>query len=136
MTPDGAPVGSGLSTAPGIASSMHRRRRLRPTKLLAPLVSLAIVVGVFWYFLPQFTSISDVRDSIRSMSGWQVGVLALAAVWTLATYWFVMFSTMPGLTPRQAAVVTESTTAVANTLPGGGAVGIAMSYSMYSSWGF
>jgi putative heme transporter len=99
-------------------------------------MSLAIVVAVFWYFLPQFTSISAVWASARSMSWWQLGVLALAAMWNLATYWFVMVSTMPGLTHRQAAVVTESSTAVANTIPGGGAVGIAMSYTMYSSWGF
>ena len=33
-------------------------------------------------------------------------------------------------------MVTESSTAVSNTVPGGGAIGIAMSYGMYSSWGF
>jgi putative heme transporter len=43
---------------------------------------------------------------------------------------------MPGLKLRQAAVVTESSTAVANTVPAGGAIGIAMSYAMYGSWGF
>jgi len=57
-------------------------------------------------------------------------------LWNLATYWLVMVATMPGLTYPQAAVVTESSTAVSNTLPGGGAIGIALSYTMYSSWGF
>jgi uncharacterized membrane protein YbhN (UPF0104 family) len=32
--------------------------------------------------------------------------------------------------------VTQSSTAVSNTIPGGGALGIGMSYAMYSSWGF
>jgi uncharacterized membrane protein YbhN (UPF0104 family) len=99
-------------------------------------VSVAIIVAVFWYFLPQFTSISAVWTSIRSMSWWQMSLLALVAIWNLATYWIVMVSTMPGLTYGQAAVVAESSTAVSNTIPGGGAVGIAMSYAMYSSWGF
>jgi putative heme transporter len=110
------------------------RRRVR--SVLSALVSVAIVVAVFWKFLPQFTSISAVWSSVRAMTSVEVATLALAAVWNLATYLFVMVSTMPGLTYPQAAVVTESSTAVANTVPAGGAVGIAMSYAMYDSWGF
>jgi uncharacterized membrane protein YbhN (UPF0104 family) len=125
-----------VSTTPDTPTAAARRRWQRAMRIAAPLVSLAIVALVFWYFLPQFTSISAVWASIRSMSSWQLGLLALAALWNLATYWFVMVSTMPGLTYGQAAVVTESSTAVSNTIPGGGALGIAMSYSMYSSWGF
>jgi putative heme transporter len=124
-----------VSTTPS-APTVARRRRPRLRQVLGPLVSVAIIVGVFWYFLPQFTSISAVWASIRSMTWWQMSLLALAAMWNLATYWIVMVATMPGLTYRQASVVTESSTAVSNTLPAGGAVGIAMSYSMYSSWGF
>ena len=125
-----------VSTTPESPAAVPGRRGLRWTRILAPLVSVAIVVAVFWYFLPQFTSISAVWASIRSMTSLELGLLALAALWNLATYWFVMVSTMPGLTHRQAAVVTESSTAVSNTVPGGGAIGIAMSYGMYSSWGF
>ena len=125
-----------VSTTSDTPTAAPGRRRLRWTRILAPLLSVAIVVAVFWYFLPQFTSISAVWASIRSMSWWQLGLLAIAATWNLATYWLVMVSTMPALTYRQAAVVTESSTAVSNTVPGGGAIGIAMSYGMYSSWGF
>ena len=41
-----------------------------------------------------------------------MATLALAAVWNLATYLFVMVGATPGLTYRQAFVATESTTAV------------------------
>jgi uncharacterized membrane protein YbhN (UPF0104 family) len=118
------------------SSAVRLRRRVHWRKFVGPLISLVIVVAVFWYFLPQFTSISDVWNSVTSMSGIEITVLCVAAVWNLATYWLVMVATMPGLTYPQAAVVTEATTAVANTIPAGGAVGIAMSYGMYSSWGF
>jgi uncharacterized membrane protein YbhN (UPF0104 family) len=70
------------------------------------------------------------------MTTTELVTLGIAAAWNLVTYTFVMVTTMPGLTYRQAFVVTESSTAVSNTVPGGGAIGIAMSYSMYSSWGF
>ena len=92
--------------------------------MLPPLFSVAIVVAVFWYFLPQFTSISAVWASIQSMTWLQILTLALLALWNQITYFIVNVSTMPGLTYRQAAVATESSTAVSNTVPGGGAIGI------------
>jgi uncharacterized protein (TIRG00374 family) len=104
--------------------------------VLSALVSLALVVGVFWFFLPQFTSISAVWASIRAMTWLEVATLVLAAAWNLFTYLLVNVVTMPGLKLRQAAVATEASTAVSNTVPGGGAIGIGMNYAMYSSWGF
>ncbi len=110
------------------------RRWIRPA--LSAFISLAIVVAIFWYFLPQYTSISAVWSSIKGMTWLELTTLALAAAWNLATYWFVMVSTTPGLTYPQAAVTTEASTAVSNTVPAGGAIGMALTYSMYGSWGF
>jgi uncharacterized protein (TIRG00374 family) len=97
---------------------------------------VALLVAVFFWFLPKFTSISDVWASVRSMTWAEVAVLLLAAVWNLATYQFVVVSTMPGLTFRQATVSTETTTAVANTVLGGAAISLGLTYAMNSSWGF
>jgi uncharacterized membrane protein YbhN (UPF0104 family) len=108
--------------------------RVRP--VLSAALSLAVVVGVFWFFLPQFTSISDVWSEIRAMTWLEVGTLAAAAAWNLLTYLLVTLSTTPGLTLAQAAVATEASTAVSNTVPGGGAFGIGLNYAMFSSWGF
>jgi uncharacterized protein (TIRG00374 family) len=105
-------------------------------RLLGPLLSVALLVAVFVWFLPQFTSISDVWTSVRSMSWIEVALLLLAAVWNLATYQFVVVSTMPGLTFRQATVSTETTTAVSNTVLGGAAIALGLTYAMNSSWGF
>lgn len=119
-----------------VRNVMDARARRRSRRLLSAAMSAAIIVAVFWYFLPQYTSISAVWQSLRSMT-WQSEVaLAIAASWNLCTYWFVNTSTLPGLRVRQAAVVTETSTAIANTVPGGGAIGIALSYAMYGSWGF
>jgi putative heme transporter len=104
--------------------------------VLSALVSIALVVGVFWFFLPQFTSISAVWASIRAMTWIEIGTLVLAAAWNLVTYLLVNVATMPGLKVTQAAVATEASTAVSNTVPGGGAVGIGLNYAMFSSWGF
>jgi putative heme transporter len=113
-----------------------RARRPLWRRLVGPLLSVALLSAVFFWFLPQFTSISDVWASVRSMSGVEVTVLLLAAVWNLATYQFVVLSTMPGLTFGQATVSTETTTAVSNTVLGGAAISLGLTYAMNSSWGF
>jgi uncharacterized membrane protein YbhN (UPF0104 family) len=112
--------------------------RSRPLwrRLLPPVLSIVLVAAVFFWFLPQFTSVSAVWDSVQAMSSIQLSVLLVAAFWNLASYQFVMTSTMPGLTFRQAAVSTESTTAVSNTVVGGAAIAVGMTYAMNSSWGF
>ena len=61
---------------------------------------------------------------------------ASLAIWNLATYQFVMVATMPGMTLRQATVSTETTTAVSNTVVGGAAIALGLTYAMNSSWGF
>jgi uncharacterized membrane protein YbhN (UPF0104 family) len=99
-------------------------------------LSLAVVILVFWYFLPQFTSITEVWSYIRAMTWLEVASLVAVAVWNLVTYVLVNLTTMPGLTFAQSAVSTEASTAVSNTVPGGGAVGIGLNYAMFSSWGF
>jgi len=114
----------------------QRSRRPLWRRLLGPLLSVALLVAVFAWFLPQFTSLADVWASVRSMTWVEVAVLAAAAVWNLATYQFVVVATMPGQTFRQATVATETTTAVSNTVLGGAAIALGLTYAMNSSWGF
>jgi uncharacterized protein (TIRG00374 family) len=113
-------------------------RKQRPLwrRLLGPVLSVVLLAAVFFWFLPQFTSIADVWTSVKSMSWTEVSILVLAALWNLASYQFVVVSTMPGLTFRQATVSTETTTAVSNTVLGGAAISLGLTYAMNSSWGF
>jgi uncharacterized membrane protein YbhN (UPF0104 family) len=101
---------------------------------LAP--SLLLLAALSWYALPRFADFSTVGDEIRAMTGIELTVLGLVALWNLATYWATMVIVTPGMTWRQAMVATESTTAVANTVPGGGAIAVGLTYAMFGSWGF
>ena len=96
----------------------------------------AVVVVVFWLVLPQVADLSDVWEQIAAMTPLEIGTLALAAAWNVVTYWIVLVQATPGLTYPQAAVLSGSTTGVSNTLPGGSAVAIGLTYGMLSSWGF
>jgi uncharacterized protein (TIRG00374 family) len=70
------------------------------------------------------------------MTWLELVTLGIAAAWNLVTYQFVIVAASPGLKLSQAFVMTQATTAVSNTLPAGSAVGVGMTYAMYSSWGF
>jgi uncharacterized membrane protein YbhN (UPF0104 family) len=106
------------------------------SRVLRMVAAAAVVVAVFWFVLPQFAELSDVWAHITAMTPIELSTLAAAALWNLVTYWIVLVQATPGLTYPQAAVLTGSTTAVSNTLPGGSAVAIGLTYGMLASWGF
>jgi uncharacterized membrane protein YbhN (UPF0104 family) len=120
----------------GTGTGTERARRPLWRRVLGPLLSVALIVAVFVWFLPQFTSISDVWSSIQAMTWTEIALLLVAAAWNLATYQFVMVATMPGLNVRQATVSTQTSTAVSNTVVGGAAISLGLTYAMNSSWGF
>ena len=98
--------------------------------------AVALVVAVFWFVLPQVADLDDVWRQVRAMTSFELGTLAAAAAWNLVTYWILLVQATPGLTYAQAMVLTESSTAVSNTVPGGSAVAVGLSYGMLTSWGF
>ena len=99
-------------------------------------VSLAIVVGIFAFAIPKFADYKDVWAAIQTLTPLETGSLVAATVFNLFTYWWANMAALPGLTLGKAAVVTQTTTSVANTLPGGGAIAIGLTYSILHSWGF
>lgn len=105
-------------------------------KALRGLLSLAIVVGIFVGVLPRIANYSDVWATIADMTWLELTSLLGVALWNIVTYWFVMVAALPGLSYPQAAVVNQASTAISNTLPGGGAIGVGVTYAMYTSWGF
>jgi putative heme transporter len=120
------------------AGKPARTRRLDPRLKMAlqALISLVLLAFIFWFVFRQFADLSSVLEVLRTLTLTEVLVLAAIALWNLFTYWVVLVIATPGLTVPQAAVLTQTTTAVANTVPAGGAVSVGLTYSMMSSWGF
>ena len=110
------------------------KSKLRQAMTIAASLGLGIAVLVF--VIPQFADLDKVWEQVQAMTGLEIAVLAVAAMWNLITYWIVIVLATPGDHHPQAAVVTESTTAVANTVPAGGAVAVGLNYAMLASWGF
>jgi uncharacterized membrane protein YbhN (UPF0104 family) len=116
--------------------AIEPKRYLTWKSVLRAVISLAVIGAIFFWALPKFADYSAVWAEMRSMTWLEVATLILVGLWNLATYWIVMVSVLPGLTYPQAAVVNQASTAVSNTLPGGGALGVGVSYAIYHSWGF
>jgi uncharacterized membrane protein YbhN (UPF0104 family) len=119
-------------TAEPSAPVSKRRSRLWIRGALVVGVLVAVFFGVF----PQLANLSDVWGHVTEMSRLQVVELGAIAVSSLLAYGLVLMAAMPGLTFAQATVVNQSSTAVANTMPAGGALALGVTYRFCGSWGF
>jgi uncharacterized protein (TIRG00374 family) len=115
------------------SDATSKARRVRTVQIA---VSVVLVVAMFWFVLPQVADVGEIWDAISAMTWIELATLGVAGAWNLVTYWFVNMAVLPGLSIGRSMIVTESATAVANTVPGGSAVAIGLTYSMYSSWGY
>jgi uncharacterized protein (TIRG00374 family) len=113
-----------------------RAKKSRLRSVLQSLFSLALVVAIFFFVLPQVADFSQVWAEIQEMTWIEMAAIAVVAVWNLVTYWLLWLTVLPGITIPQAAVSTEASTAVANTVPGGSYLAVGLNYSMIHSWGF
>ena len=118
---------------PGISTATKKRSAWRYVSFG---ISLAIVVGIFAFAIPRFADYKDVWAAIRTLTPLEVASLIAATVFNLFTYWLANMAALPGLRLWPAAVLTQTTTSVANTLPGGGAIAVGLTYTILRSWGF
>jgi putative heme transporter len=99
-------------------------------------ISLAVIGVIFFYFLPKIVDYGDVVDAMSQMTWLELVTLAVLSVWNQATYALLEMSARPGLNPWQAMKITMTSTALANTLPVGAALGVGVQSAMYTSYGF
>jgi uncharacterized membrane protein YbhN (UPF0104 family)/membrane-associated phospholipid phosphatase len=110
--------------------------RSRTRLIVQTVVSVVLVVAIFYYLL-QGIDLRLVWAEIRAMSWTEDAVLALFGAWNLATYAFVWMSVTPGLSFGRAMLMTQSATAVTNTVPTvGPAIGVVLTFQMLGSWGY
>ena len=112
-------------------------KRQRPGRTAVRVVlSVVLVAAIFWYLLKGI-DLGNVWANITAMTWLELTTLAVIAAWNLSTYAFVWMSCTPGLSFWRATTMTQSTTAVANTVPVVGApIGVGMTYGMLGSWGY
>jgi hypothetical protein len=99
-------------------------------------ISVLIVIGIFWWAIPKYANYRDVWAAMKTLTPIETWSLVAATIFNLVTYWWANQAALPGLGIGKAAVLTQTTTSVANTLPAGGAIAVGLTYSILDSWGF
>jgi putative heme transporter len=107
----------------------------RTRRIVQVALSLVLIVAIF-YFVLAGIDFGQVWAAIRALTWLELATLAAIAGWNLCTYAWVWMAVAPGLGFWRAMGMTQATTAVANTVPAGSAIGIGMTYTMLGSWGY
>jgi hypothetical protein len=83
--------------------------RSRTRLIVQAVVSPMLVVAIFYYVL-RGIDLAQVWAEIRAMTWMEDAILAVIAVWSLATYALVWMLVTPGLSYWRAMVMTQSAT--------------------------
>jgi uncharacterized protein (TIRG00374 family) len=129
------PAGPGSGTLPWVRQEVPARRFRRGRRIISAAASAVLVAAIFGFAIPHVASYGSVWASVQMMAWPRVLLLVIAAVASLVTGWMVICSVLPLIRLREAAVVNLGSTAVANTLPAGGALAMGVSWAMLSGWG-
>lgn len=113
----------------------HPKPKSLLRRILAWVLPAAIAVALLVGVLPAIADFSEVWERIASLAAVEVVFLFLLAGWNILTYQFVIMAALPGLPLWQAFLVGQVSTAVSNTVPAGSAVGIGVTYSMFTRLG-
>jgi uncharacterized protein (TIRG00374 family) len=97
---------------------------------------MAVLVVVFVGIFPKVADYSQAWSSIQEMPTGYVVALVVATVVNLAVYVWPLQAALPGLGYGPGFVVRQTSFAVSNAVPAGGAVGLAVQYGMLDSYGF
>jgi uncharacterized protein (TIRG00374 family) len=117
------------TTRRGLSKKTQRR-------ILGGAGTLAVVVAVFVFILPKIADYRDVFGVLGDLAWYDWLALAGATALNLATFAPPWMVALPGLSYRNAFVMSQASTALSIVSPAGAAVGMAGSYSMLRSWGF
>jgi uncharacterized protein (TIRG00374 family) len=99
-------------------------------------VTLVVLAVVFVGIFPKVADYSEAWSSIQQMPTVYVVALVVATVVNLAVYVWPLQAALPGLGYGPGSVVRQTSFAISNAVPAGGAVGLGVQYGMLDSYGF
>ncbi|GGB83147.1 hypothetical protein N798_09400 [Knoellia flava TL1] len=110
----------------------------RAKQLLRAVIGLGLAAALLGWGFPKVakTTWGEVFDQLQRVTVVEsLGFLGLVLL-GLGCYTFTFTGSLPGLSQWRAFIVNICGSSVSNLLPGGGAVGLAATYTILRSWGF
>ena len=118
----GTPAGDPAARLDGSASPPAPKKKPLWRRIVGALLSLALIVFIFVGVIPQFASYQGAWTAIQAMSpGWWLAILAAAVVNQISFVWPYQ-AVLPHLRFWHGFMETQTSTAISNTVPAGGAV--------------
>jgi putative heme transporter len=114
----------------------QKKKRTGWGRIVAIVLSVVIIGGVFAFALPRIANYGEVWDVVKTLSWEWIVALVVATLLNLATYGPPLQAALPGLSYLRATRVTLASSALSAVAPGGAAVGMATSFAMLRVWGF
>jgi uncharacterized protein (TIRG00374 family) len=114
----------------------ERAPKSRRRRWLGIGISIVLIVAVFGFLLPKLADYADVWDTIGDLDSWDIVVLSVVGILNLFALAPLVMVSQPGTRFMEAFVNMTAGSAVANTVPGGSAIGIGINWAMFDSWGF
>lgn len=130
--------GAGAPAEPEAQEPRETPKKSRLHRALEIIISVIVIGSIFGFAFPKIagSDYSEIWDQFQRL-GW-LDLVLLFVVWLINMYTYtpVLTHSLPGLMRFQGLVVNLSGSAVSNTVPFGGALGVGATYAMYQSWGF
>ena len=120
----------------GLEPSGSAKPRSNLRRILGGLVSLVLILFIFIGVSPQFANYQQAWTAMSGMGAWWWVAIVTAAIINQISFVWPYQAVLEHLQFRHGFLETQSTTAISNTVPAGGAVAIGMTFRMFESFGF
>lgn len=107
----------------------------RRSQIIATIVTLVTLFVVFAVIFPQLADYSQAWDAILGMSSNAVSLLVAVTLLNIGFYVLPYMAALPGIRYGRAFVIRQTSFAISNGVPAGGAFGLGVQYSMLSGYG-
>ena len=132
--PDGqanaTPMGHLKTVDTSEASSALDKRKT----IIGAIVTLVVLVIIFVGLIPKFGSYADAWAQIQGMTPLALALIGVSVLVMLVVYVWPYQAAIPGLPYKPAFVIRQTSFMISNTIPAGGAFGLAIQFAMLASY--
>ncbi len=114
--------------------STPRSKHSRRNTIIGAVITVVVVVAVFGFLLPKVANYDKVWATLGSLGPAETAMIAAGSILAMLTFWWMNMAALPGLGFRRSAYATQSSYAVANTVPAGGPISLGLTYEILHSY--
>ena len=111
------------------SSALDKRKTI-----IGAIVTVVVLVIIFAGLIPKFGSYEDAWAEIQGMTPAALALIGVSVLVMLVVYVLPYQAAIPGLPYKPAFVIRQTSFTISNTIPAGGAFGLAIQFAMLSSY--